>query len=50
MYQERPDYMSFLNDHPDENLVSYFDRNLFDSGKVLELGYGEGCNDFNTLI
>jgi len=44
VYQERPDYMSFLNDHPDENLVSYFDRHLIDSGKVLELGCGEGRN------
>jgi len=44
VYQERPEYMSFLTNFPDENLVSYFNSEQLKTSKVLELGCGEGRN------
>ncbi|MGF7050708.1 SAM-dependent methyltransferase [Paenibacillus sp. DS2015] len=44
VYQERPKYMPFLTDSPDENLVDYFINNTVQPGRVLELGCGEGRN------
>jgi ubiquinone/menaquinone biosynthesis C-methylase UbiE len=44
VYQERPIYMSFLTEDPDENLLTYFSENYLHSGRALELGCGEGRN------
>jgi SAM-dependent methyltransferase len=44
IYQDRPEYMSFLTEYPDENLIKYVDQNMISAKKVLELGCGEGRN------
>lgn len=43
-YSEREKGIPFFMNVPDENLVSYFNSNLFKPGKVLELGCGPGRN------
>jgi SAM-dependent methyltransferase len=43
-YSEREKRVPFFANVPDENLVSYFDRNLVRPGRVLELGCGPGRN------
>ncbi|KKI91320.1 methyltransferase [Bacillus sp. SA1-12] len=43
-YSDRERGVPFFINVPDENLVSYFDRNLLKPGKVLELGCGPGRN------
>jgi SAM-dependent methyltransferase len=43
-YTDREKSIPFFVNSPDENLVSYFDRNFFTGGKVLELGCGPGRN------
>ncbi|WP_419393989.1 class I SAM-dependent methyltransferase [Cytobacillus praedii] len=44
-YTDREKSVPFFVHSPDENLVSYFDKNYFEKGKVLELGCGPGRND-----
>ncbi|SEC02927.1 class I SAM-dependent methyltransferase [Paenibacillus sp. GP183] len=44
IYQDRPEYMSFLTEYPDENLVQYVHKNMISAKKVLEFGCGEGRN------
>ncbi|MGG0187610.1 SAM-dependent methyltransferase [Bacillus rhizoplanae] len=43
-YSNRDKEVPFFVNVPDENLVSYFDRNMIHKGKVLELGCGPGRN------
>jgi SAM-dependent methyltransferase len=43
-YSDRQKDIPFFKNAPDENLVSYFERNLLKPGKVLELGCGPGRN------
>lgn len=43
-YSDRNKSIPFFTDSPDENLVSYFENELFKPGKVLELGCGPGRN------
>jgi len=43
-YSNREKGIPFFKNIPDENLVDYFDQNLFKPGKVLELGCGPGRN------
>ncbi|QED46111.1 class I SAM-dependent methyltransferase [Cytobacillus dafuensis] len=43
-YTERDRDVPFFVNSPDENLVCYFENNLFKPGKVLELGCGPGRN------
>jgi len=44
-YSDREKNIPFFVNHPDENLVEYFENKLFLSGgKVLELGCGPGRN------
>ncbi|WP_057765062.1 class I SAM-dependent methyltransferase [Cytobacillus praedii] len=43
-YTDREKSVPFFVHSPDENLVSYFDKNYFEKGKVLELGCGPGRN------
>ncbi|WP_242215427.1 class I SAM-dependent methyltransferase [Bacillus cereus group sp. BfR-BA-01383] len=43
-YSNREKEISFFTNKPDENLVSYFEKKLLNSGKVLELGCGSGRN------
>jgi len=43
-YSDREKGIPFFVNSPDENLVSYFDRNFLYGGKVLELGCGPGRN------
>lgn len=43
-YSDRGKEVPFFANVPDENLVSYFDRNMIQKGKVLELGCGPGRN------
>jgi SAM-dependent methyltransferase len=43
-YSDREKGVPFFANFPDENLVSYFEKNLFIPGKVLELGCGPGRN------
>jgi 2-polyprenyl-3-methyl-5-hydroxy-6-metoxy-1,4-benzoquinol methylase len=43
-YEDRNKNIPFFVDAPDENLVSYFDRNILMPGRVLELGAGSGRN------
>lgn len=43
-YSDRNKGVPFFIDSPDENLVSYFEKNVFKPGKVLELGSGPGRN------
>ncbi|WP_010281525.1 class I SAM-dependent methyltransferase [Bacillus timonensis] len=43
-YSDREKGIPFFVNVPDENLVSYFDRNFLNVGKVLELGCGPGRN------
>ncbi|RSK49135.1 class I SAM-dependent methyltransferase [Bacillus canaveralius] len=43
-YSERERGIPFFVNCPDENLVSYFEKNLIGPGKVLELGCGPGRN------
>jgi SAM-dependent methyltransferase len=43
-YSDRERGIPFFVEYPDENLVSYFTKNMIGSGKVLELGSGNGRN------
>jgi SAM-dependent methyltransferase len=43
-YSDRDKAIPFFANSPDENLVSYFEKELFIQGKVLELGCGPGRN------
>ncbi|ETT81200.1 class I SAM-dependent methyltransferase [Viridibacillus sp. FSL R5-0477] len=43
-YSDREKRIPFFENKPDENLVSYFDRKLLNSGHALELGCGPGRN------
>lgn len=43
-YSDRNKGVPFFTDSPDENLVGYFENNVFKPGKVLELGCGPGRN------
>ncbi|QWI72508.1 class I SAM-dependent methyltransferase [Bacillus mycoides] len=43
-YSNREKEIPFFTNKPDENLVSYFEKKLLNSGKVLELGCGPGRN------
>ncbi|WHY78642.1 class I SAM-dependent methyltransferase [Neobacillus sp. WH10] len=43
-YSDREKGVPFFTNSPDENLVGYFENNLFRPGKVLELGCGPGRN------
>lgn len=43
-YSDRNKGVPFFIDSPDENLVGYFENNVFKPGKVLELGSGPGRN------
>lgn len=44
-YSDRERNVPFFANHPDENLVEYFEKGLFKPGKrVLELGCGPGRN------
>jgi SAM-dependent methyltransferase len=43
-YSDRKKAIPFFSDLPDENLVSYFQENIFKAGNVLELGCGPGRN------
>ncbi|NHM33973.1 class I SAM-dependent methyltransferase [Neobacillus terrae] len=43
-YSDRERGIPFFVNYPDENLAGYFENNLFQSGKVLELGCGPGRN------
>lgn len=43
-YDNRERGIPFFVNNPDENLVSYFRKNLISSGNVLELGCGNGRN------
>ena len=43
-YSDRNNGVPFFTDSPDENLVGYFENNVFKPGKVLELGSGPGRN------
>ncbi|MGN7297946.1 class I SAM-dependent methyltransferase [Ferdinandcohnia sp. SAFN-114] len=43
-YTDREKSIPFFVNSPDENLVSYFERNFFSGGKVLDLGCGPGRN------
>jgi SAM-dependent methyltransferase len=43
-YCDRNKVVPFFANSPDENLVSYFEKELFIQGKVLELGCGPGRN------
>ncbi|EJS45669.1 hypothetical protein ICG_05904 [Bacillus cereus BAG1X1-3] len=43
-YSNREKEIPFFTNKPDENLVSYFEKKLLSSGKVLELGCGPGRN------
>lgn len=43
-YSNREKRIPFFENKPDENLVSYFDRKLLNSGHALELGCGPGRN------
>jgi SAM-dependent methyltransferase len=43
-YKDREKKVPFFRNDPDENLAGYFNGNLIDSGRVLELGCGPGRN------
>lgn len=43
-YSNREKEIPFFTNKPDENLVSYFEKKLLNSGRVLELGCGPGRN------
>ncbi|WP_409302708.1 class I SAM-dependent methyltransferase [Peribacillus sp. SCS-155] len=43
-YQDRERKVPFFINSPDENLVTYFKKGLFNPGQVLELGCGPGRN------
>ncbi|WP_456276385.1 class I SAM-dependent methyltransferase [Bacillus sp. AK128] len=43
-YADRNKGVPFFANVPDENVVSYFEKNLFKKGRVLELGCGPGRN------
>ncbi|GAB3472465.1 class I SAM-dependent methyltransferase [Kineococcus endophyticus] len=43
-YDDRTKPVPFFEDKPDENLVSYLDRGLLTTGRVLDLGCGPGRN------
>lgn len=43
-YSDRKKGVPFFTNSPDENLVGYFENNVFKPGKVLELGSGPGRN------
>lgn len=43
-YSDREKGIPFFVNKPDENLVGYFEQNLIQPGKVLELGSGPGRN------
>ncbi|OCA81574.1 methyltransferase [Bacillus sp. FJAT-27225] len=43
-YTNREKKVPFFANNPDENLVNYFDDQLFKPGRVLELGCGPGRN------
>jgi SAM-dependent methyltransferase len=43
-YSDRDKGVPFFINSPDESLVSYFERKIFNPGKVLELGCGPGRN------
>ncbi|MFS0673445.1 class I SAM-dependent methyltransferase [Ornithinibacillus sp. 179-J 7C1 HS] len=43
-YSDRKKGIPFFVNSPDENLVSYFDKEMISPGKVLELGCGPGRN------
>lgn len=43
-YSDRTKGVPFFVNHPDENLVSYFESGILHSGRMLELGCGPGRN------
>ncbi len=43
-YSDRDRKVPFFVNHPDENLVEYFETKMVSSGKVLDLGCGPGRN------
>ncbi|MFD3448888.1 class I SAM-dependent methyltransferase [Microbacteriaceae bacterium 4G12] len=43
-YSNREKEIPFFSNKSDENLVSYFEKKIFNPGKVLELGCGPGRN------
>jgi SAM-dependent methyltransferase len=43
-YSDRQKAVPFFVNSPDENLVNYFEKDLFQNGRVLELGCGPGRN------
>ncbi|MEO4052465.1 class I SAM-dependent methyltransferase [Solibacillus sp. CAU 1738] len=43
-YKDRTKEIPFFINAPDENLVSYFTKNIVQAGRVLELGCGAGRN------
>ncbi|KMK76637.1 class I SAM-dependent methyltransferase [Alkalihalobacillus pseudalcaliphilus] len=43
-YSKRNKGVPFFTESPDENLVDYFEKAIFNPGKVLELGCGPGRN------
>lgn len=43
-YSDRQKAVPFFVNSPDENLVNYFESELFQNGRVLELGCGPGRN------
>lgn len=43
-YTDRERPVPFFKNAPDENLVSYYERNLIHPGKALDLGCGPGRN------
>lgn len=47
-YSDRTKGVPFFVNHPDENLISYFDSGILDSGRMLELGCGPGRNAIYT--
>jgi SAM-dependent methyltransferase len=43
-YSNKDKPVPFFTDAPDENLVSYLERNIFEPGRVLDVGCGNGRN------
>lgn len=45
-YSDKEKPITFFENIPDENLISYFDRGLLKNGKALDVGCGNGRNSF----
>ena len=48
-YSDRTKKIPFFVNHPDENLVSYIESGIIQSGRMLELGCGAGRNSICFL-